>query len=161
MAISAMILVGARAMLGEVGDDVLRISAEAAIQDREINAEQTFRAMIGRIELGTGEGSEFAGDPTRATFTTWCDVPAGWMERCRASIDVERLDNRIAIVARPTIGGPVVLRDGLRTGALRYLISADGGGSWLTVWGAGITAPLAIGVIIDSDTLIVPIGERG
>jgi len=161
MMISAMILVGARAMLGEVGDDVLRIRGDAEVQDREANAERTVRAMVGRIELGTGEGTEFAGDPSRASFSTWCDVPAGWMERCRVSIQVEERDNRIAIVAHPSIGGPVVLRKGLRTGALRYLISAEGGGSWLTVWGAGITAPLAIGVIAGTDTLIVPIGERG
>jgi prepilin-type N-terminal cleavage/methylation domain-containing protein len=161
MTISAMILIGARAMLGEVGDDVLRIRRDAETLDRDANAERTFRGMVDRIELGSGEGNEFAGDPARASFSTWCDVPAGWMERCRVSIDVERIDNKVAIVALPSIGGPVVLREGLRIGALRYLVSAEGGGSWLTVWGAGITAPLAIGVIAGADTLIVPIGERG
>jgi prepilin-type N-terminal cleavage/methylation domain-containing protein len=161
LTISAMILVSARAMLGEVGDDVLRIRRDAEVQDREANAERTVRGMIDRIELGSGDGNEFAGDPARASFSTWCDVPAGWMERCRVSIDVVRIDNKVAIVANPSIGGPIVLRGGLRTGALRYLVSAEGGGSWLTVWGAGITAPLAIGVIAGSDTLIVPIGERG
>lgn len=161
MTISAMILVGARSMLGEVGDDALRITLDAEIQDRDANAERSFRALVSRIELGTGSGSEFAGDPSRASFSTWCDVPAGWVERCRATISVEGAEGKLSIVARPSIGAPIVLRGGLRAGALRYLLSADGGGSWLTVWGAGITAPLAIGVIAGSDTLIVPIGDRG
>ena len=36
-----------------------------------------------------------------------------------------------------------------------------GGGQWFRVWGYGTTAPLAVGVITDADTLIVRIGERG
>ncbi|MDQ2930842.1 MAG: prepilin-type N-terminal cleavage/methylation domain-containing protein [Gemmatimonadota bacterium] len=161
MTISSMLLLGARAMLGEVGDDALRIGAQAMVQDRDANAERSFRALIGRAEIGTGAQGEFAGDPLRASFSTWCDVPGGWEERCRAIVSVEKVANRIFVVARPTIGAPIVMRDSLQRGALRYLISADGGGSWLNVWGAGITAPLAIGLIVNADTLIIPIGDRG
>lgn len=161
MSISAMLLVGARAMLGEVGDDALRITAQAAVQDRDSNSERYFRELIGRLELGGGSEREFAGDPLRATFSSWCDTPGGWQERCRVVVSVERKDNRIVVIARPTIGSAVVLRDSAQRGALRYLITAEGGGSWLQVWGAGITAPLAIAVIVDADTLIIPIGDRG
>ncbi|MBA2684456.1 MAG: prepilin-type N-terminal cleavage/methylation domain-containing protein [Gemmatimonadaceae bacterium] len=161
MSISAMLLVGARAMLGEVGDDALRIGAEAVLRDHDANSERYFRALVGRVELGGGSEHEFAGEPLRATFSSWCDTPGGWQERCRVVMSVERRNNRIAVVARPTIGPAVVLRDSAQRGALRYLITAEGGGSWLQIWGAGITAPLAIGVIVDADTLIIPIGDRG
>ncbi|MGH7620912.1 MAG: hypothetical protein ACREMU_01100, partial [Gemmatimonadaceae bacterium] len=67
----------------------------------------------------------------------------------------------VALVIHTSVNGSVVVRDSVRSGALRYLTRVSGGGEWIRVWGAGITAPLAIGVILDADTLIVPIGERG
>ena len=62
---------------------------------------------------------------------------------------------------RTSKGAALVVRDRIAIGEFRYLTTVTGGGEWIRVWGAGITAPLAIGVILDSDTLIVPIGERG
>jgi len=42
-----------------------------------------------------------------------------------------------------------------------YLLDAAAGGRWVHRWGAGITAPLAIGIMSGRDTIIVRIGERG
>jgi hypothetical protein len=35
------------------------------------------------------------------------------------------------------------------------------GGEWQLAWPSRITLPLAIGVLIDGDTIILGIGERG
>jgi hypothetical protein len=55
----------------------------------------------------------------------------------------------------------VIIADNFEQGALRYLSAASGGGVWFHAWGQGITAPLAIGIVLDGDTTILPIGERG
>ena len=77
------------------------------------------------------------------------------------------------LVAHLPEGQSRVLARGFRQGELRYLNSAASGGQWFRQWGRGITAPLAIGVILERDaagaitgdrsvdTLIVRIGERG
>ena len=55
----------------------------------------------------------------------------------------------------------VILLRGFARGSFRYLENAENGVTWQRVWGRGVSAPLAIGVILDRDTLIVPVGERG
>lgn len=161
LVVSAVVLLGARAMLGEVGDDALRIASQARRVDRDANAEREMRRLVGELELGTGEASQFAGDPARASFASWCDAPGGWQERCAVVLEVVPNGAGARLVVRTSASGAFVVRDSLRSGSLRYLTRVTNGGDWIRVWGAGITAPLAIGVILDADTLIVPIGERG
>ena len=95
------------------------------------------------------------------TFGAAGIVPAGWLERCDALVAIDTAAGGLALVARLSTGERIVLRQGFQTGALRYLNTPAGGGQWFRVWGHGITAPLAIGVITDSDTTIVRVGDRG
>jgi hypothetical protein len=67
----------------------------------------------------------------------------------------------LRLVARLSTGEVIALQRGFSTGMLRYLNDPIGRGVWFRIWGHGITAPLAIGVITDGDTAIVRIGERG
>ena len=161
LVVSAIVMLGARAMLGEVGDDAHRIATETARLDAEANGERTMRALVRQLDLSSGEGSQFAGDPRQVTFASWCEVASGWRERCAVTLTMEPLAGKSALVIRTSKGVALVVRDRIGTGELRYLTTVTGGGEWIRVWGAGITAPLAIGVILDRDTLIVPIGERG
>jgi prepilin-type N-terminal cleavage/methylation domain-containing protein len=161
LVVSAIVMLGARAMLGEVGDDALRISAETRRLDSEANGERSLRALVRQLDLNSGDLSQFAGDPRRVSFSSWCDVPSGWQERCAVTLTLERRAGANALVIRTSKGGALVVRDRVGAGELRYLTTVTSGGEWIRVWGAGITAPLAIGVILDGDTLIVPIGERG
>ncbi len=161
LALSAGVLLGARAMLEALADDADRISTAAAQTDADANAEQTLRGLIGQIEVGPSDSAEFAGSPDAARFTTWCDMPGGWQERCRVVLAVEVQRGVVVLAAHREDGSTVVLRRGARTGAFRYLSSAANGGQWLPRWGAGTTAPLAIGILFDDDTLVARIGERG
>jgi prepilin-type N-terminal cleavage/methylation domain-containing protein len=161
LVVSAIVMLGARAVLGEVGDEALRISAEAQRLDAEANGERTLRALVRQLDLGSDEASQFAGDPRQVSFASWCDVSSGWQERCAVTLTLEARERTNALVIRTSKGTAIVVRDRIATGELRYLTTVTGAGEWIRVWGAGITAPLAIAVILDGDTLIVPIGERG
>ncbi len=175
IAIGGLVLLGARSFLEVLADEEGHVAREAAIHDARANGERLLRDLVGRMEVGTTESGSFAGDPAETTFTSWCDVPAGWQERCRVTIAVES-DRESdgtgpALVARLSGRRRVILRTGFRAGELRYLNSASSGGQWFRQWGEGITAPLAIGVLLEResfdvggfavDTLIVRIGERG
>ena len=46
-------------------------------------------------------------------------------------------------------------------GVILYLRDAAEGGAWVTSWGASVTAPQALGIVVDGDTTIVRVGERG
>jgi prepilin-type N-terminal cleavage/methylation domain-containing protein len=178
IAIGGLVLLGARSLLEALADEEGHVAREAAIHDARANGERLLRDLVGRMEVGTTESGSFAGDPAEASFTSWCDVPAGWQERCRVTIAIEGGAGGAgsdgtdpALVARFPGGRRVVLRTGFRAGELRYLNSASSGGQWFRQWGEGITAPLAIGVLLERessdvegfvvDTLIVRIGERG
>jgi prepilin-type N-terminal cleavage/methylation domain-containing protein len=178
LAIGGMVLLGAHALLTALADEEHRISATAAVTDAAANGERLLRALVGQIEVGTDESAPFEGTPAAARFTTWCEVPAGWQERCAVTLAIESaagdsLANDLhdgathfsraarALVARFADGRAVVLDRAVEPDGLRYLESAAHGGHWFRVWGAGITAPLALGVLRGRDTLIVRIGERG
>jgi hypothetical protein len=127
-----------------------------------VNGERLLRSLVGRLEVGTDQSHEFAGDEHRVQFTTWCDMPAGWQERCDAVIGIEPdTGTGLQLVAHLSTGEVIALHRGFTTGTLRYLNDPVGRGVWFRIWGHGITAPLAIGVVTDGDTAIVRIGERG
>ena len=77
-----VVLVGARAMLGQIADDAGRISGAAAEADREANADALLRAVAGRLEVSPVPEREvrFEGQPDGARFHSWCEVPDGWLE---------------------------------------------------------------------------------
>jgi len=159
--VSGIVLLGARNLLEATADQARRIIGASTAADRDANAERLLRSIVGRVEVGTAPGTEFAGEPEIATFSSWCDVPGGWLERCAVTLAVVRDSVASALVLRTSLGDTIRVRERFRVGAIRYLDSPSAGGSWIRVWGAGITAPIAIGVILDRDTLIVRIGERG
>lgn len=163
MTLSGIVLLGARSLWESVAGSIDRLRARAIVVDRDANGERLLRSLVGRLEVGTDQSREFAGDESHAIFTTWCDVPAGWQERCGAVIGIEPdSDGRsLRLVAHLSTGEFITLDRGFTNGKLRYLNDPVSGGVWFRVWGHGITAPLAIGVITDGDTAIVRIGGRG
>jgi prepilin-type N-terminal cleavage/methylation domain-containing protein len=158
-----VVLVGARTMLGQIADDADRISGAAAEADRVANADALLRAVAGRLEVSPVPGDEvrFEGQPDGVRFHSWCEVPDGWLERCEASLGFVHLDDGSALVLRLSTGEMVPLRRGLRSGEILYLRDAAQGGAWVRTWDGGILPPVALGVVVDGDTSIIRIGERG
>jgi prepilin-type N-terminal cleavage/methylation domain-containing protein len=164
LVVMGVVVVGARAMLGQIADDADRITAAAAEADRASNADLLLRTIAGRLEVAPVAGEEqtrFEGESQGARFHSWCEVPDGWLERCEASLGFIELEGENVLALRLSTGELVPLRRGFRTGEMTYLRDAADGGAWVRRWGASITAPLAFGIVVDGDTTIVRIGERG
>ena len=166
LALGGVALLGAHALLTALGDEAQRLQQDAAVSDRDENGERLLRALVGRLEVGTGQAAQFSGEPSAARFTTWCDVPSGWLERCDVVLAIESAeglgpDEHALVAYYPDGGRTVLIRRDVQADGLRYLNTAANGGEWFRTWGRGITAPIAIGILLPHDTLIVRIGERG
>ncbi|HEX2778576.1 MAG TPA: prepilin-type N-terminal cleavage/methylation domain-containing protein [Gemmatimonadaceae bacterium] len=159
--VSAVVVLGARMLAEQVGEAARRVVAGAMRTDREANGERMLRDLLLRLEVGTPEAATFAGTPDSTTFGSWCDVPRGWRERCTVSLVVHRGETRDTLRVRASTGLDFAALDAPSPLALRYLENAAEGGRWFVSWGAGITAPLAIGIATPADTAILRIGERG
>lgn len=158
--VSAVVVLGARMLLEQLGDSTSRTVGNAARGDRDANGEQLLRDLVRRLEVGTPGAARFAGEPDSASFSSWCDVPAGWQERCVVVIRVHPSPIGTTLSLSATGIGSQQIRAAAQI-ELRYLDDAAAGGRWFRSWGAGITAPLAIGLLTGSDTTILRIGERG
>jgi len=165
LALGGMILVGAHQVLGSLQDETRALAIRSADIETSANGLRLLRAVAGRVEVGTPEAVAFAGTPIEARFTSWCEVPAGWLERCIVVLAVDTVRGVPTLIARIDNAPVIGLVPNVSYGALRYLNSAANGGQWFRAWSTGISAPLALGVIRSrdghADTLIVRIGERG
>jgi prepilin-type N-terminal cleavage/methylation domain-containing protein len=163
LVVIGVVLAGARAMLGQMADDADRITAAAEQADRDANAEALLRAVAAQVEVSAAPEREmrFAGQPNGARFHSWCQVPDGWLERCEASLGVIELDGEKVLALRLSTGEMLPLRRGFAHGEILYLRHAGNGGAWVRAWGESITPPLALGIVLDGDTTLLRIGERG
>jgi prepilin-type N-terminal cleavage/methylation domain-containing protein len=161
LSIGALVLLGARAMLSQLADSAEATAGAAAETDREANGERLLRDVVSRVEISDIDHRGVWGDEAGARFSTWCQMPDGWLERCTALLGVVRLDTATVLALELPRGEVHPVRRGFGRARLMYLIDAANGGRWTRNWSSTVTAPLAIGVVADADTLILRIGERG
>jgi len=161
LAVSGVVLLGARAVLSQLGLDAERIEAAAAESDRRSNGDALLRAVVARTANSVPDRARFVGDATGARFESWCEVPAGWLEPCQAVLGVVRTGDSVSVALTLSTGQLVPLRTGLRRARLRYLVTAQEGGQWIGEWTSQLSTPAAVGVEADDSLWILPVGERG
>ena len=159
--IGGLVLASAQQILSALSASAAVTEINGLAADRGVNGEDMLYRLTGRLDVATPGATPFFGADRIAEFSSWCEVPRGWLETCTVVLAVDTVRGQPAVTARFDDSTRVVLIQGFARGAFRYLESADDGGVWQRVWGRGLGAPLAIGVILDRDTLIVPIGARG
>lgn len=162
LAVGGLVVLGAAGLFLQLAGGADRVQALAWRADREANAERLLRDVVGRIEPSAGREPSLVGDRRSARFSSWCDVPPGWQERCAATLSVRRASNgrAYALLLELSTGESVELLDDRSPADLLYLTDPARGGTWLTEW-RSVTTPLALGIARDADTLILRIGERG
>ena len=155
--IGAVVLLGARALVEGIADNAQHISRHARNSDRTANAIRIARATVGRLRLVDPDPA-FSGDRRTSSFASWCYIPRGWLEPCAARLAVEDSGASERVTLSLSTGERVSVWRG--TAELRYLASAEAGGQWYPLWGSALVPPLAIGIVTDRDTILLPIGER-
>jgi prepilin-type N-terminal cleavage/methylation domain-containing protein len=161
LALAGMLLLGARSLLSVTGDGAERVTAEAAAVDRNANAARLLRDLALRAEVRFQDGPRFRGDGRGARWESWCEVPVGWLERCEVTLALLSVKGRRVLTLALPDGTIVPVREGFAEGHILYLRSAADGGAWSASWDSNIAPPLALGLVLDGDTVIVRIGERG
>jgi prepilin-type N-terminal cleavage/methylation domain-containing protein len=162
MVIGGMAVAGAAALLSALGDRAQAIVHAGAQVDADANAELMLRGVVANLDLSRDTTSSFAGDPNNATFRSWCDTPAGWLDHCSVRLLFGRQGD--AAVLRMEVKGAysstIDLRSGFRRGRLRYLVEVDRRSTWVDTW-SQVGVPTAVAVIIDADTLLLPVSSSG
>lgn len=161
LTLGAVIVLGARELIENLASGATRIAAEARTISANANGEWFVRSLAGQIETGADESDYFSGDEQAVSFVSWCIAPDGWEERRHVKLVATRQGDTPVLLAQFEDGSSTTVVRATQLITLRYLVDAREGGSWFLRWGAGSTTPRAIGVIVDADTLILRIGDRG
>lgn len=161
LVIGGLVLAGMRAIFEALADSSRVAQSKTVTLDQRANGVALLYRLTERLDAATPGATPFFGTPGITEFSSWCEVPHGWLEPCRVVLTFDTLRAEPALVARLGDSTRIALVRGFTHGTFRYLESAENGGIWQRVWGRGTSAPVALGVIIDRDTLIVPVGERG
>jgi prepilin-type N-terminal cleavage/methylation domain-containing protein len=155
--VASMLILGARTLLVQVGDSASRMQLRVEMEMTGANAERLLRWTVLQLD-----GREpLSGTPSSVTFTSWCDMPAGWQEPCSITLSFVGPPEARTLLLQHEPGTTIRLREGVIDGKFTYLRSAAYGGTWLPEWQLRLTFPLALGIVDGGDTLIVRIGPRG
>jgi prepilin-type N-terminal cleavage/methylation domain-containing protein len=156
--IGAGVVVTARAILVAIGDGTQRLADASAVHDAERNADQLLRTALLQARTLSQDSVSFLGTSRGFVLRSWCPAPGGWTEPCDVTVAV--LDSTPGIVMRlGLIAADLMVRHADRSAELRYLASAANGGTWLRGWSSPSELPLAVGLLIDGDTLMLPVGK--
>jgi len=161
--VGAILLLNARALMNQLAEAAHRLRLHTATAEEAAAREQELRDLLANAEVGVPGSQPFVGTGDSATFSSWCQSPAGWLERCSVVLSVDSVVappgfTRRSLVVHVGQKQDVVMTRPARSARLRYLNSAGDGGQWYSQWTAGIRAPLAIGVLMDRDTTFVRVG---
>jgi prepilin-type N-terminal cleavage/methylation domain-containing protein len=161
LAIGGMAVVAAGALLTALSAQAEQIDDAARAVDRSANAERLLRSLVANFDA-TRDSTVLRGSRSAVSFRTWCMQSSGSYRSCSARLSF-RADGEAVTLVSDTVAtggvkhdtGGTVLRS-VSSGSFRYLLDAANGGKWTDTWSA-ISRPLALGVILDQDTLILPL----
>lgn len=161
LAVSGLVAIGARRLVAQLGEAEERVRLEQAAFMTRINGERLARSVVARAEAAPPPDGRFAGASTGASFLSWCLAPAGWLERCRATLAVTVSSDSSVVVLRAGLDQVVASRHrGAAT--LLYYDARQPSEPWSTSWTSDAALPDAIGIAFREppDTLVLPTGAR-
>jgi hypothetical protein len=155
--VASVVLGTAHSIVTTIADSGDRVSFASVDEDAAFAGQLLLRSLVSQARTLQADSISFLGSPREFVVRTWCPVVGGWSERCDADFAID--DSTRSLMLRTGAGAapvPLVHADRL---AIRYLASAADGGRWVDRWSSAADLPVAIGVIADQDTLILPVGR--
>jgi prepilin-type N-terminal cleavage/methylation domain-containing protein len=156
--VSGMVVAAAAGFLTGLADRAQAIDRAAIQVDRQANADRLLHQVVANIEAGADSTPGLVGNSTAASVQTWCETTRGWLDRCAAQLRFERHDDELVLQLelRGADSAAIEIRRGLTAGRLRYLMNAEASATWMDSW-TMLGPPEAVAVILDADTLLLPI----
>jgi prepilin-type N-terminal cleavage/methylation domain-containing protein len=160
LTLAGLALAGAARLLDQLGASHERSGMVAAVDARRMNGLRLLRALTYRADAGFDTTRRFTGAERMTAFRSWCEVPAGWLERCDISLAIVIQRDSSAVVARLGGSSPVALWTGAGSASFRYFdgASVTAGGNWLRGWGISLSLPGAIAIVTTRDTVVLRVG---
>jgi prepilin-type N-terminal cleavage/methylation domain-containing protein len=162
LVIGSMAVAGAAALLGGLGDRAEAIDLAGSRADADANAERLLRALAENLDIGFDTMPPLAGSADSMAFRAWCQTPGGWLDRCAVRL---LFDHRQGVAVfdlelRGADSSTLTLRHGFDHGRFRYLEEVDHRLRWVESWSRR-APPGALGIVIDADTLLLPLHVDG
>ena len=161
LTIAGLALLASRYLIEEIDDAGTTMSHFARNADQVANGERLLRATVARAEVNSDSSRRFRGDSALASFDTWCERPSGWTERCRVALTIGLGRDSSTVTGVFSTGEILRLTTIAGAAMFRYVSRDSSGRRWLDAWGQSITAPFALTIESDRDTIILVVGERG
>lgn len=160
LVIGGMALAGAATLFTGLGQRSDQVNEAAQRMDRDANSERLLRALLANLDLTADTMASLSGGKHSVRFSSWCLTAAGWLDRCGVHLFFNEDQSAQRLILELTGSTSLVLRTGFRSGEFRYLVDARYGGSWASTW-SRIVVPAAIALIMDADTLLLPVWGSG
>jgi prepilin-type N-terminal cleavage/methylation domain-containing protein len=148
---------GAIALLDQLGDGASRIGAEGGRIAREGNGARLLTRLLMDARTSTDSTRRFRGDANSLELWTLCDVPGGWAEDCRATLSIDQRGDSSALIAGLPTGGAFSVRRQKGAASFRYY-NPQSDTLWARQWSSNLVLPIAIGVVVGGDTIVLPVG---
>jgi prepilin-type N-terminal cleavage/methylation domain-containing protein len=159
LVVGSLLVASARQLLDTVAYGTKRLEVESSVHDRQRNGELTVRALVRTLHPGTPDQDSIIGGPDSVTFSSWCEVPQGWQERCRVTLRLHDFGYSRAIHVRTDSGLSFAVDWQGIVGPFLYLWQSGEDRVWRQSW-IEESPPSAIGIVRRLDTLLLPIVSR-
>jgi prepilin-type N-terminal cleavage/methylation domain-containing protein len=160
LAISALLLLSGRALLGQLQDTGATLGRSARGNDELSNATRTLYALVRRADVRPDSASRFIGDSLSASFRSLCEQSGGWLEPCGVTVLIDIGPDSSSLVGQLSSGGMLILARWPGVGVFRYLDVTGVQDQWVSQWGRSIVPPAAMALVVPSDTIVLPVAGR-
>ncbi|HEY9226639.1 MAG TPA: type II secretion system protein [Gemmatimonadaceae bacterium] len=159
LSISGLAMLGGVLLLDQLTDSTARIVHRGLDVARYGNGMRVLRQLMLDARVTADSLDRFRGDERSAEFSSVCQRPGGWMEPCRASLGVDWRKDTSVIIAGFSTGENLELARRAGKAELRYFDAIGATPQWVQRWALSITMPAAIGIVVEADTVVYPLGS--
>lgn len=160
LALSGLVLLGGRALLDQIERTTAVLGRTTRASDELSNATRTLYALVRRADVRPDSASRFIGDSLSASFRSLCEEPGGWLEPCAVTVLLDIGKDSSALVGQLSRGRVLILARWPGVGSFRFLDVTQSPDRWVSQWGRSIVPPAAMAVVVQGDTLILPVAGR-
>jgi prepilin-type N-terminal cleavage/methylation domain-containing protein len=157
LAIIGFVMLGGMLLLDQLGDSAERIAHTGKLAAREGNGARMLHRLLADVSTNADTTKPFRGDEHSVELWSLCDVPGGWAESCHVSLAIDERADSSAVLAQLSTGGSVSLRRQRGLAVFRYY-DPTSDTLWARQWTSHVTLPIAVALIVERDTIVLPVG---
>lgn len=158
LAIVGFAMLGGILLLDQLSDTAERITRDGKFAAREGNGARILHRVLADVSTNADTAKPFRGDEHSADFWSLCDVPGGWAESCHISLAIDERADSSAVLAQLSTGGLLSLRRQRGLAVFRYYDPASDT-LWARQWTSHVTLPIAVALVVERDTIVLPVGS--